>query len=205
MQTLKRMHEAYTEWVQQTKWVHRPLFLTVNAFMIAMGFMLIVFIPAVILLAVMHSSGIKNQNGTEFLSISVTLKVTLSICILFVAVVSGALAGLMRSLFRGGMFDIWWVMLSFFAASASLFIYVSFVVRQTTTALTSVGGDTPTVVAFLTGWLLLLGYTAKVPWDEFRDRCAALFDGKWELRRYWDQSLQNATSPTSSSRGRSGS
>ncbi len=200
MQTLKRMHEAYTEWVQQTKWVHRPLFLTVNAFLIALGFMVIVFIPAVFLLVVIHISGIKTQNETDFLSISVTLKISMAICIFIVAVVSGGLAGLMRSLFRGGMFDVWWLMLAFFAASASLFIYVSFVVRQTTIALISVGGDTPTVVAFLTGWLLLLGYTAKVPWDEFRDRCTALFDGKWELRRYWDQRLQNATSPTFSSR-----
>ncbi|MGN7161788.1 hypothetical protein [Sphingomonas sp. SAFR-052] len=198
MQRLKQLHEAYTAWVQRTKWVHRPMFIIINGFLIILGFIVIVYIPAVVLLGVMKASGFKAPDGSEALAISALLKATLAACIFFVAIVSGATAGLMRSLFRGGMFDLQWIMLAVFAASVSLFLYVSFAVRQITTALNTVGGDTPTIVAFLTGWLLLLGYTAKVPWDEFRDRCAALFDGKWELRQYWDQRPENATTAAAS-------
>lgn len=186
MQLIHRANTAYREWAQRTPWVHRPLLYVLNAMIIAIGFGVIVHIPTQVLVVISHNAGSKLPDGHEVLLLTVGMQVIMVASLVLVTAVSAALAGLMRSLYRGGIYDNWWSLLGSFAAFASLFLYIGHVVRQITGSLATVGGDTPMMVTYLTAWLLLLGYAAKVPWDEFRDRCASHCDRNWDMRLYWD-------------------
>jgi hypothetical protein len=187
---------AYREWAQNTVWFHRALFYALNIMVIAIGFAAIVEIPVEVLLIATKKAGQTPQNGRQFLSLTTSMKFAMCISLVLVAAISGGLAGLMRSLYRGGIYDNWWSLLGSFAAFAALVLYIGHVVRQITNALRSVDGDTSLIITFLTAWLLLLGYAAKVPWDEFRDRCAAYCEGKWDLRLYWDEQERRKATAT---------
>ncbi len=178
---------AYREWAQNTVWFHRPCLYVLNILFIAIGFAFIVEIPVEVLLNVTKKAGRTLPNGKQVLILTTSMKITMGISLVMVAAISAGLAGLMRSLYRGGIYDNWWSLLGSFLAFATLVLYIGHVIRQITNALSSVSGDVSLVIAFLTAWLLLLGYAAKVPWDEFRDRCAAYCEDKSGLRLYWDE------------------
>lgn len=200
MRLLNRAITSYREWTQRTPLVHRPLFYVLNALIIAIGFGVIVHIPTQVLVVISHKAGSELPDGQEVLLLTARMKVIMVGSLILVTVVSGALAGLMRSLYRGGIYDNWWSLLGSFAAFATLFLYIGHVVRQITGSLASVGGDTFMMITYLTAWLLLLGYAAKVPWDEFRDRCASYCDRNWDMRLYWNNPhavRQRAAKPAS--------
>jgi hypothetical protein len=187
---------AYREWAQSTVWFHRPCLYVLNILFIAIGFAFIVEIPVEVLLNVTKKAGRTLPNGKQVLMLTTSMKIAMGISLVMVAAISGGLAGLMRSLYRGGIYDNWWSLLGSFVAFATLVLYIGHVIRQITNALGSVSGDVSLVIAFLTAWLLLLGYAAKVPWDEFRDRCAAYCEGKSGLRLYWDEQQRRKAAAT---------
>lgn len=193
---------AYWKWAQTTVWFHRPLFYVLNILFIAMGFAAIVEIPVEILLIITKKAGTTLPSGKQVLILTTQMKIVMGISLITVAAISGGLAGFMRSLYRGGIYDNWWSLLGSFVAFATLVLYIGHVIRQITTALSSVTGDVSLVVAFLTAWLLLLGYAAKVPWDELRDRCAAYCEAKSEFRLYWDEQQRRKAGPTRQRRRR---
>jgi len=193
---------AYREWAQNTVWIDRPCLYVFNIILIAIGFAVIVHIPVQVLLVITKKAGSTLPNGKQVLTLTTSMKIAMGISLVVVAAISGALAGMMRSLYRGGIYDNWWSLLGSFVAFATLVLYIGHVIRQTTNALSSVSGDVSVVVAFLTAWLLLLGYVAKVPWDEFRDRCAAYFEAKWDIRLYWDERQRRKAAATQQQRRR---
>jgi len=186
MSLLRRSAGIYRSWAQRTKLVHRPLYYILNGLIIAIGFGIIIQVPAEVLLIVSRKFGRVLPSGREVLLLTVRTKIVMVGSLVLVTIVSGALAGLVRALCRGGIYGNWWSLLGWFTLFGALFLYIGYVARQITGSLTTVTGDTPIVLTYLTAWLLLLGYVAKVPWDEYRDRCASFWERKWDLCRYWD-------------------
>jgi hypothetical protein len=73
-------------------------------------------------------------------------------------------------------------MAAFMPALLELLVWLGYVVRHASSLITAAGGDNLMIIAYLTAWLLPIGYAAKVPWDEFRDRCASHVERQWTLR-----------------------
>ena len=154
----------------------------VNLFVIFVGFYLMIWAPVMALLIALHLSRHTGVGAQEVVMLGGGAKAALACVLVATLMLSGALAGFMRALFRGGMFDRTWVMAAFMPAVLALLVWLGSVIRQATQLVAATGGDNVLVVAYLAAWLLPIGYAAKVPWDEFRDRCAAVAERRWTLR-----------------------
>ncbi len=154
----------------------------VNLFVIFCGFYLMIWAPVVALLIALRLSRHTGAGAQEVVILGGGAKAALACVLILTLLLSGALAGFMRALFRGGLFDRTWVMAAFMPAVLALLVWLGSVLRQATQLVSATGGDNVLVVAYLAAWLLPIGYVAKVPWDEFRDRCAGVVEKRWTLR-----------------------
>ena len=154
----------------------------VNLFVIFCGFYLMIWAPVMALLVALRLSRHTGMGTQEVVTLGGGGKAALSCVLVATLVLSGALAGFMRALFRGGLFDRTWVMAAFMPVVLALLVWLGAVIRQATQLVSATGGDNVLVIAYLAAWLLPIGYAAKVPWDEFRDRCAAVVERRWTLR-----------------------
>lgn len=192
MRTYLQRRQRYIGYLRR-RTIRAVVYCIINLGAVILGFLILVpFLPSIIGI-IINLSAVRKSDGTHLLLISDRLKIVMATSLFIEAIFAGVLGGLMRSLFRGGMFDRLWLMLLCFAAFATVFLYSGSVVTEVTEALASVGADKPLVAMFLSGWLLLLGYTIKVPWDEFRDRCAGFFDRVWEPRKFWGKTRKKAS------------
>ena len=161
----------------QTAWAA-----AVNLFVIFLGFYLMVWAPVTGLLIALRLSRHTGAGAQEVVMLGGGAKAALACVLIATLLLSGALAGFMRALFRGGMLDRTWVMVAFMPAVLALLVWLGSVIRQATQLASATSGDNVLVVAYLAAWLLPIGYAAKVPWDEFRDRCAGVVERLWTLR-----------------------
>ena len=173
---------SFRRWCDARPWTRIAWAATVNVCVIFYGFYMLTWAPVATLVACLKLSRHVGHGSSETVLLGLGAKVAMGLVVVAALLLSSALAGFMRALFRGGMFDRAWVMAAFMPALVGLLIWVGYVVRHASSLIATAGGDNLLIVAFLTAWLLPLGYAAKVPWDEFRDRCASYVEQKWTLR-----------------------
>ena len=154
----------------------------VNLFLIFFGFYLMIWAPVTGLLIALRLSRHTGAGAAEVVILGGGAKAALACVLVATLLLSGVLAGFMRALFRGGMLDRTWVMAAFMPAVLALLVWLGSVIRQASQLVSATGGDNVLVIAYLAAWLLPIGYAAKVPWDEFRDRCAGVVERRWTLR-----------------------
>jgi hypothetical protein len=162
-------------------WLTNFLLGMINLVAVAFGLITLISIPNAILLGALKAGRIVGQAPAQALVFDMWFKVICGIVAICALILSAFIAGFVRSLLRGGMFDRWWMMVFLLGCFVLLFAWIGQVVREVTTALPIGVGENYLIVAFLSLWLLAIGYVVKVPWDELRDRFCSLCD-RWPLR-----------------------
>ncbi|MBT2134491.1 hypothetical protein KK137_09115 [Croceibacterium sp. LX-88] len=149
-----------------------------TAFWICIGYVIgmwfLMAMPAWGLLSVWKSIAVESQGVVSLSPIGHAALLAIGLATFFFSL---GIGGFARAFIRPEMVGPWWLL----GVGCILFLGLPFLFDSIRNIATTLGawdqGDNATIVAFLTFWILMIGYAAKVLWDELRDRVAAKFPG----------------------------
>ncbi len=176
---IKALVQRHRAWGESQKWLLVSYFSLMNILTIFAGIYAVTWTPVSVFLVVAHPAPHAGSGASESITLSPGLRSALGLTLLFALIVAGMVGGLMRALFRDGMFSNRWAIGALMPAFLALFVWLTHVIRQASVEMPLNNGDNLLVLGYFGAWLLIVGYVAKVPWNEFRDRCATWATEKW--------------------------
>jgi hypothetical protein len=128
---------CFRRWCDQRSWARTGWAAAANLCIIFYGFYLLTWAPVATLVACLKLSAHIGRGANETVILGVGAKLALALVAAAVLILSSALAGFMRALFRGGMFDRTWIMAAFMPALLGLLVWISYVVRHASSLITA--------------------------------------------------------------------